>query len=130
LHLDVEGTLRNPRWMRPNPSGEHFALTLGRALADLARDVSGALSHFASSLDALPTGTDPLSGLPSSHRAILELPDLAGPEGLSADQIADRLDYTVPAATSALHGLADLDLLEQVPGETQARWRRPPQTRQ
>jgi hypothetical protein len=107
-----------------SPSGEHVALTLAQALAGLARDVGAALSRFAISLDALPGGTGPLSGLPPSHRAILELPDLVGIEGLSAHQIADRLGYTLPATNSALQELSDLKLVEQVPGQSQTRWRR------
>ncbi len=95
-----------------------------RALAQLARDVGTALVRFAAALEAGLPVDDVRAGLGPRQRQILDLPGLAGPEGLSTRQVADAIDYRVPGTTAALHRLAELGLLEQVPDIRPAHWRR------
>jgi hypothetical protein len=55
--------------------------------------------------------------------AILAIPELTRPAGLSAAEIAPRVQYKVSNVYRLLAGLSDARLLERVPGRTPARWR-------
>lgn len=94
-----------------------------RALVQLARDVGTALVRFANTIDSAQPVPDPYGGLGPRQRDIATLPGLNEKLGMTTRQIADAIGYRIPGTTAALHRLAELGLIEQVPDVRPAHWR-------
>ncbi len=104
---------------------------MAKAWAELARTLASALSAFAEQASPLPeeaSAEQPPSpvdehALGKRQRQIVELPGLAGDEGLKTADIASQIDYEVPNTYTALQALARFQVVELVPGKEPQHWR-------
>jgi predicted enzyme related to lactoylglutathione lyase len=103
------------------------------AWAELTRTLAAALQAFADQTREPEELTEPPAEQPPSpidehalgkrQRQIVELPGLAGEEGLKTADIASQIDYEVPNTYTALQALARFQVVEQVPGKEPQHWR-------
>lgn len=111
------------------------------AIAQLAREIAGALHRYADAVDAeaaTPTAglaTEPLDpeaehDLGHRQRQILEeLRPLRGAEGLKTSQIAQAIGYEVPNTQTTLQALVRKGIVEMIPGIQPQTWRLAPKYR-
>jgi hypothetical protein len=67
----------------------------------------------------------PRGGLGPRQQRVMDLGGMDNEAGLTASDVGKALDFTAANVTSILKRLATIGLLEQVPDERPARWRRP-----
>lgn len=113
------------------------------AIVSLARAVGEALLKFADEYPKQRGGIDPLgleeslaldevevpSGRGQRQQQILELPDLAGEDGMKTSDVANEIGYEVPNTHSTLQALERNGLVELVPTASPQRWRLAPRYR-
>jgi uncharacterized protein len=101
----------------------------------LVKAVVGALEEFAQALArGAPAEPEPAAAEQPPHpweehalgrrqRQIVELPGMAGHEGMKTAEIAAAIDYELPNTYSALQALARSQVVEQVPAKEPQHWR-------
>jgi alkylated DNA nucleotide flippase Atl1 len=113
------------------------------AIVTLARVVGEALLSFANDYPKLSDEPDPFAfegspalfdvevpiGRGERQRQILELPDLAGEDGMKTSDVANEINYEVPNTHSTLQALERNGLVELVSGASPQRWRLAPRYR-
>jgi Fic family protein len=102
------------------------ALTLSSRLREIHQSAQPVAVDSAADGAAAGRSRTPRGGLGPRQRRVMDLGGMDSETGLTASDVGKALGFTAANVTSILKRLTEIDLLEQVPDERPARWRRPP----